>query len=194
MTMKYSINFFNFLRHFPLHSLVAPIVALGSWLTAGGSFWAMGDGSAWAASSGESRHLAWIKSMLAPLQSLNARLVDLVEGFRYRMLHTGQVVYLEHYLNDLFDPVLQRIYIDDDTPTLPVHLFNKADGLDLTLYNNADGEPPLYIFNAADFDSQFDFVVMVPAAILLTPIFQDQVRAAVGRYKQAGKRFKIENF
>lgn len=193
MTMNYQINFFEYLRHFPLHSLVWSL-GEGNWVTQDGEDWVTEDGFSWG-SSGYNKHLSWIKCLVAPLQILNSDLVTLVANIRYRMNLTGQVIYLEHYLNDLFDMAERRIYIDDATPTLPVSLFNKADDLEaITLYNKADGELPLYIYNSADFDSQFDFVVMVPAAIPLTASFQDQVRAAVNQYRQAGKRFTIQNF
>ncbi len=188
---NYHINFFEYLRSFPLHSLV--FGEDGTWQTADGEDWVGEDGIAWG-TGGYNIHLAWIKSMLAPLQSLNVRLVDFVEDVRYHMHLTGQVIYLEHYLNDLFDPAERRIYIEDDTPTLPVHLFNKADGLSLTIYNKADAEPPLFIYNAADFVSQFDFIVFVPSAISLTSTFTSQASAAINRYKQAGKRYNFENF
>lgn len=194
MTMNYFVNFFEYLRHFPLHSLVWGL-GDGAWTTEGGDDWITEDGASWGL-SGYNKHLSWIRAVLAPLQILNGDLVTLVADIRYRMNLTGQVIYLEHYLNDLFDNVERRIYIEDDTPTLPVHLFNKADGLSgtIVIYNKVEGEPGPYLYNRADFNAQFDFVVKVPAAIPLTPIFQSQVRAAVNQYRQAGKRFTIENF
>ena len=170
-----------------------------NWITEGGFAWTTGT---------PSRHLDWIQSLLAPLQVLNATFAAYVNNTRYLLYLTGQVIYLEHYLNDLFDPTLRRIYIDDGALVLPPYLYNKDDfpvydplqphpvfppGV-WFLYNKADDEQIFYLNNKQDFASNGWFIVFVPAAIPLTSSLIDQIKRAVNRYKQAGPTYLIQSF
>lgn len=158
-----------------------------NWITAGGLFWGTAT---------PSRHLDWVESLLRPLQTLNTSLSDFINETRYLMKLTGQVIYLEHYLNDLFDPVLRRIYIEDGSLVLPPYLYNQADNhLPVWyLYNEAEPHHTVYLYNTIEYATNGWFIVYVPAAIPLTPTFLALCRRAVNRYKQAGPTYQIQSF
>lgn len=192
--MNYAFNIYLFCKGIIPHFLQK----LGDtliWQTAGGLNWITAGGLYWGTST-PSRHLEWIESLLQPLQTLNAQLAAFVNQTRYLMSLTGQVIYLEHYLNDLFDPIERRIYIDDGALTLPPYLYNQADEHEPEwyLYNTADGEDPIYLYNIPDYANNGWFIVFVPAAIPLTPTFLNECRRAVNRYKQAGPTYQIQSF
>ena len=113
----------------------------------------------------------------------------------YLLNLTGQVIYIEHYLNDLFDADLREIYIEDDSLLLPPFLYLKEDNIPdsemLYLYPNTN---PIYLYNQIDYYSQGSFIVYVPVRLLLTSEYENRIRAAVNRYKQAGVGYKVVNY
>lgn len=131
----------------------------------------------------------WLAVMLVPMQSLNARFQNTVQDVRYKLGFTGQVLYLEHLLNDLFDENLRRVYIEDGVVSQPSYLYNKIEQRPLYLFNNSENTP-LYIQNQAEYNAQFDFLVRVPASLL--PAQDLSIRANVKAYKPAGRRFDVQ--
>jgi hypothetical protein len=137
--------------------------------------------------------LAYLRALLAPLTSLGTLFNEHVSASRYLANFTGQEVYLEHLLNDNFDPVQRRIYIDDGVPAiLPPFVFNKIEQRPVYVYNKAENKP-LYIFNKTEYGVGNDFIVFVPNSILNT-LTQTQIEATVLIYKLASKQFSIQGF
>lgn len=163
------------------------------WTTPDGSFWMDPDGSFWTIEEGDNRHLAWIRSLVAPIQKLNDWFSSYAAGIVYHLNLTGQVIYLEHYLNDLFDKEIRRIWIEDGTLVLPPFLYNKADNADIFYLYNKGGNDPFYLYDKADYDVQEMFIVHIPADLPLDQYLENRIRAAVNRYKQAGSHYKIVN-
>lgn len=188
---NYTLNFYQIAKNLLPHFLQKK--ALLGWVTSGGFFWVTATGESWG--TGEAtRHLAWLQSLMAPLQSLNATFVAFVADVRYRLNLTGQVIYLEHYLNDLYDPIQRRIYISDGDPSSPIFVYNKADGVqDVVIYNKADAQPATYLNTKADFDGQVDFIINIPFDLDLTPILEDKIKASTNIYKPAGRRYRIDD-
>jgi len=142
------------------------------------------------------RFVAWIGSLLQPVQSLNATFADEAEAIRYALKLNGQVIYLEHLLNDVFDPSLRRIYIDDpiDTQVITAYVFNKAEAQSpLYIYNKVEAVNGLaVIYNKGELNnSTDDFIVHVPAADL-TATAQVQMRFYINKYRIAGKRYSFQ--
>ena len=135
--------------------------------------------------------VVWLEVLLWPLQSLNNLFVNYANDLTYFESFTGQVIYLEHILNDLFDPTNRGIYIEDNIPVQPLYLYNHAENQEDTfVYNKSEGAAPLYLYNQAQIDADFDFIVIVPPNVIVTD--EDYMRAIINRYKLASKRYKIE--
>ena len=165
-----------------------------SWVTQSGISWVTDNGLSWTV-EGESRQIDWIRSLIQPIQQLNDKVKQYTDDVYYRLNLTGQVIYLEHYLNDLFDKDQRRIYLSDDNLVLPPYLFNKSDGeAVLNLYNEADGETPFHLYNKQDYFNQGSFVINVPAAIILTQSMLNRIKRATNQYKQAGVSYSIVNY
>jgi len=165
--------------------------ALSSWVTSGGFPWVTITGDTW--NSGVAmRHLKWLKALMAPMDELNTTFKAWVADIRYQMYLNGQVQYLEHYLNDLYDASLRRIYIEDGNAGVPFFLYNKADGtLNEYIYNKSEGETAPIVYNQADYAGQDDFRVVIPWSTI--PSDEETImKAYVRKYKLAGKRFSIE--
>lgn len=65
--------------------------------------------------------VAWIKVLYAYLFKLNGEFRSFIIDTKYKLHINGRKIYLERYLNDLFDDTQRRIYIN--TNQLPSMLF-----------------------------------------------------------------------
>lgn len=165
--------------------------ALNAWVTADGFPWVTVSGETWNSGSA-SRHLKWLACLMKPMDQLNTTFKNWVADVRGQMYLSGQVLYMEHYLNDLYDATLRRIYIDDGDAGTPFFVYNKAD---LTqneyVYNKSESETAPVLYNHADYAGQVDFIVVIPWASI--PSDDETImKARVNKYKLAGKRFSIQ--
>ena len=134
----------------------------------------------------------YLKAAFKPLQQLNDILFNYRRDTRYKLAITGQVIYLEHYLNDLYDPVLRRIYIADTASIEYDYLYNVVEtGGPMYLYNAAEAEPPIYLENYSEIASADSFIVMVPVAVTYD---ETVMRSQIDQYKAAGRQYSIDTF
>jgi hypothetical protein len=136
-----------------------------------------------------------LRAFTKALQTVNDNFIAFVQQTFYKVSFTGQVVYLEHILNDRYDNALRRIYIADGLALpLPPYLYNKVEERPLTIFNKAEGEPTqVYLRNKVEYESENDFIVYVPNDIL-NPALEKSIRSLVRVYKIAGKRFSVIGF
>lgn len=134
---------------------------------------------------------AWVKVLIRPLQTLNDGFAVYVNDTFYLVSFTGQVIYLEKVLNDLYDPIGTGIYITDGNNIgIPKYVYTKAENRPIYIYNKAESSTPVYVYNKTEYLTSLDFIVNVPAA-LLNPALETQIMGIVERYKLAGKRYTI---
>ena len=143
------------------------------------------------------RFEAWIGALLEPVQSLNADFVADAASIRYYLRFNGQVLYMEHLLNDLFDNSLRRIYIDDpsDIQIITPYVFNKIEQQPaIFIYNKSEGEDPVFVYTKSELGlGTDDFIVHVPAGIF-DPTVEVQMSFYIDKYRIAGKRYSFETF
>lgn len=141
----------------------------------------------------------FVGALLQPLQTVNGWFVDFVEGTRYDLRFNGQVVYLEHVINDQFDTNFRRIYIDDPAgqQVFAPYIFNRIEEQPpLYLFTISDAKPLLeniVLRNASELVVTTDFVVYVPVSIFTTAL-QVQISALIDKYRIAGKRYTFQTF
>jgi hypothetical protein len=60
----------------------------------------------------------------------------------------------------------------------------------------ADPDKVTYRYTSAEISNGFDFTVMIPNAVgsVADPVFAAAVSAWVNYYRQAGSRFKLQNY
>lgn len=145
--------------------------------------------------SGSKIH-AFLGLILSPIQ----RLLDMYDTHiaqkRYELSFNGQVMYLEHILNDRFDMTQRRIYITDKDPldNAPAIIFNIADSTETAIiYNIGDAQAAqsLIAFTFADIENQYDFILNVPNALSSQNL---RIRKTLDQYKEASKEYIIINF
>lgn len=134
------------------------------------------------------RMILFLKAMIRPLKTLYNGFLSYRLATLRTLSHTGQVMYLEQLLNDLYSPNARGIEIIDSTDNrwAPV-IYNQGEGqTPVYLYNTEETQPPIYLFNTNEYNLMTDFVVRVPVGISATSA---EIHNIVNRYRQAGKRY-----
>lgn len=114
-------------------------------------------------------------------------------GFEKNKLdHTGSKISMESYLNDQFDLISRRIYIETLNRIPLRYIMDEDEEPDLYLFD--DGDPYMdYIYDDLDYQAggriDHSFVVWLPAAIMAQ---QDEVRSVVNFFRLFGKTFIIQ--
>ena len=185
---NYKINFFKRIRE------VVPPTMKGqsnsNWQTGGLLNWITAGNLTWDTNE-DSIILAWLECMVQPLKQLNEQFLAYVENVRFLLNLTGQRIYMEEYLNRLFDSAYRRITIIEGNPRERVYLFRKSEGQTPTyLFRKSEGQPPVYLFRKGEYATEYDFIVCIPEDIN-TPSLVEQISSVVNDYKAAGMRFNI---
>lgn len=133
--------------------------------------------------------LSWIKVIQKPLTTLRVQLNDKYNEIEYENKFNGQVIYLEHVLNDQFDPVDRLITIEDQANIDYDYLYLNAEGGQTSyVYLDSEGASPYYLNLQAEYTGATHFVVKIPN----TGINEIELKSWVAKYKLAGKHYEIE--
>lgn len=139
--------------------------------------------------------ISWLGALISPVGSLYINFLSFRDMRLYESRYNGQVAELEYVLNDFYygDGTLMRIYIEDNTESGEIYLYNIAENEDETyIYNvNEASEPEIYIFNTSEGTGGTDFIVFVPDTLVYDT---DYLRGLVRKYKIAGPTFTIQNY
>ena len=133
----------------------------------------------------------FIKAVVKPMSSVRADFKKLISRTNYDLSFTGQVIYLEHLLNNEFDNVNREIYIVDGANIAYNYVYNKAEQKPaLHIYNDAEAEV-LYIKNSMEYSTVVQFKVMVEQSIVYDEFIMRQL---IDKYRQAGVNYTIETY
>jgi hypothetical protein len=75
---------------------------------------------------------------LSPVRDLHTQFIQFRNEAIYKASFTSQVIYLEKRLNDRFDAIMRRIYINNVADLPFVYAFNSSENENLFAYNNYD--------------------------------------------------------
>jgi hypothetical protein len=139
----------------------------------------------------------WLTVLVNPLLSLYSRLQDFMEESRYKLAHNSQVVYMNAVLNDQFDAVLRRIYIENVQGYEPVWYYDTNQGKPVYFYDSSDNAP-VYHYDRSDFDyNNTDFIVHLPQDI--KPADADElaeletvIKLLIDYYKLYSKAYQLK--
>jgi hypothetical protein len=113
------------------------------------------------------RMLAWLESLIKPIKELYQIFSDFVVLSRAQVGYNSQTIVFEGALNDLFDPALRRIYIENN-PAAPdlAYEYARAEGEpDVLEYSRADGEPDEIEYSSFEYLVPVGFRVVVPSTL-----------------------------
>lgn len=124
------------------------------------------------------------------ISNLQTAVQDFYDQKKYDLQFNGQVVYLEHLLNDLFDPNDRQIYIDDPALISPTYVFNDSEVNESTyLTNTSEVVDGVYMFNESELAGQSDFIIKIPASVTYDA---EILTIYVNKYRIAPMRWTIE--
>lgn len=130
--------------------------------------------------------MAFVNALIAPLQQLNIATNNWTKYIFYQVQFNGQVVMLEHLLNDTFDNTNRRITITDGEPTAIPTLRNKSEARPTMIIRNGAESGTPNILRPASF-ARPDFIINRNGA----NIDPTKATAIINRYKIAAKTFTI---
>lgn len=136
--------------------------------------------------------LDYLSGAAKGLKDVNDLFVTLRDETLLKLSYTGQTIYLERLLNDNYDPILRRIYIDNTNVQNFVYWRNVIENSpEVYLNNKAEAATPDYLGNVVELIASIHFIVNVPVTLVFDTIdFNDDIR----RYAQAGKTWTIVTF
>lgn len=140
----------------------------------------------------KARNREFIYALLKPLKDLHESFKQLRNTTAYKLSFNAQIVYLEHYLNDQYDPNNRGIYIEDVANIEYVYLFNKLENRPaIILHNKSENKAPCYLRNKQEYSTAVDYIIKVPIGVNYNDL---KMRSQVLFYNNAGRRFKIETY
>ena len=132
----------------------------------------------------------FIKQLTFPLKYLYDSFYLFFNKNKYDVSMNGQVINLEHLLNENFDKIDQSIFISDGQGLSPIHLFNQSEGNELThLFNRSEGSELTHLFNRSEINSNQSFIVNIPNSVIIDN--ESHLIALIDKYKQFGKKYSI---
>ncbi len=135
---------------------------------------------------------SWMQSALKALKDVNDQQVTLTNDTEFLLRWKAQIIYLEKYLNTLYDSVLERIYIQDLVPISSTYIFRKAEGATpFFIFTKAEAASPVYLRRFSEIQGDLDYTVWIPAVITFDT---NLVTSQVKQYNAAGMRFDIQTF
>jgi hypothetical protein len=130
---------------------------------------------------------AYMQALCTPIGDVNSELVSYASESLYRVAITGQVIYLERLLNDLFDNTLRRIYITDFSLQGQAFVYQRAENETTFAYLRSEIDV-LYIYTRAELLENYRFAVMIPEE-LYSSAQLDVIHANLRLHKTAGTSY-----
>jgi hypothetical protein len=141
------------------------------------------------------KHLAWIRSFLAPLQTVHddtfgAYYTEIMERSRY----SCQTIVIEAILNKVFGSTGITIS-NHKTGGVELTLFNEPEGYTGAFFFNEleAGTIPQYMYNETEGQLTYNFTVNVPAAVFAT-YTSTQIADEVKKYSPFGLTFNVVSY
>ena len=137
--------------------------------------------------------LAEVDAFLSPLNNLYNRFQALVSEANFYLSYNGQQVSVEWLLNDVWPAAGGGIYIETVNSTIQPTFLSNVEDQQPPLYvsNIEDQQPALYLLNLEDYNTQYDFIVWVPAALVFD---QAKMMNLINRYRLAGMRYTTQTY
>lgn len=134
----------------------------------------------------------FVKVLVSPVVTLYNQLIAFRDLLLYKITITPQVVYLEKMLNDRYDNIERRIYIEDGLTYDPIYVYTEAELKPIYLYTESEMGPGNFLFTQGEVSQvSNDFIVYVPLAVSFDV---NEMTSLVSAYKLASKLFKIQTF
>lgn len=144
----------------------------------------------------ESKLIAYLRSMIAPIQTISNTLLAFQQETIDFLKYTGQHTSLEEYLNDTYDTTLRRIYITENDiaaiDAVNMYLSGETNPSPLSFYLSGEVVPvPIAFYLSGEGLVDNNFTVNIPVAVVFdTTVITAQLR----NYVEASKNFNFVTF
>lgn len=141
--------------------------------------------------------LAYLDSVVAEIKKLHDQFREHTVEWRYQVAHTAQTVHIEKVLNDKFDDVERRIYIENVTFDEYIYLWPPEDENPHYLQEaGANPDKPVYLLEGDAGTINPDATIYVPEALkpatdTAVQEFEAGLRGLVDFYKTYGPNYQI---
>ena len=136
--------------------------------------------------------IALMESAMKALQDVNDLQVTLTNEIDFFLRWNSQIITLTKFLNTVYDPVLNRIYIQDLVPIANTYLFrNIESATPFFLFRKSEPVSPVFLKRLSEIQGDLDYTIFFPASITIDT---DLVTSQVKDYNAAGMRFDIQTF
>lgn len=132
--------------------------------------------------------LYFMTACFKPLISVNLLFNQYFNKKKYDLSFNGQVIYLKHILNDIFDPTNRLIEIEDTNQIQEIYLFNREEENEITYLHNTSENDPLYLRQNLEYQEGTSFTVFLPNGLSYNEV---EMKSILNTYKIAGKLYKI---
>lgn len=133
----------------------------------------------------------WLRCLIKPVVTLYQVFLRYRTYKLYQLTITPQVCYLERLLNDKYDYVERRIYIDDPVERLPLYIFQEEELKPVFVFQESEDLPKwIYTEGEAGY-LQDDFIIFAPLALVFS---NAEMLELVKGYRLAGMKAKIQRF
>lgn len=137
-------------------------------------------------------NLDLISAPIKPFADINEDFNTLALRLEYELQFNGQTIYLEHYLNDQYDPINRHIWIENIAESNAVYIYRKSEGQAPTyIYRKSELIAVPFIRRVTEGATETDFIVWVPVSVTYDEIV---MRAQIDKFKYADKRYTIQTF
>lgn len=140
--------------------------------------------------SGNGNVLGLLKVAMSGVQYVNDLFYSYYQGKKYESIFTGQIVYMKRYLNDQFDAVSRRIYIQTNSGNISPFIYRFTEAISPFFYRKSESTGE-FIQRANESISDTDFTVYVPVALSYDSV---KFNAAVDKYKLDDKTYDIQTY
>lgn len=139
--------------------------------------------------------LSYLNAIMAPLQTDNAIMASFTTLVWNKLQYTGQHLALEELLNDAYDNVSRRIFIDENNVTsqsIDLYKSGETDPSPISLYKSGEANPsPISLYKSTEGTGGFNFTVNIPVSIAYN---EDVLRSQLDFFVLAGKNYNIVTF
>lgn len=138
------------------------------------------------------RTVALYHAFIAPASTFFQQFLNFKKDIDRKVKYNGQVIRFEAALNDLFDPVLKRIYIVTNGDQVEVYTYQRSENKPKYSRNRTEGGL-ITIRSRSEISAGLDadFVVYVPAAIVAAN--EQLINAWIKFYKLSTKTYLIKS-
>lgn len=135
--------------------------------------------------------LAWLWVLIKPVRRIHAELLAYRDNANWRATITGSKNRLRQALRQQFGDNTIEI-VDAGLIVEPVFIYRAIElQTSPTIWRASEGQPPLYLRRASEFDRPVDFIVRIPASLAGSAA---AIYEFTNRYRIAGRTFRVELF